>query len=276
MERKIKTDKNTKILVPTSSYNLKSDTRLLIPFISWGKIGFVNNDGDIVVEPKFDMYYGDCYNQNDLIKVSITETFGFPRNGGKVACYSRKLYGMINFKGEYVLDIVYDTICPANGNETLFTVYTREKGYAVIDLDGNEIIPYGKYSFIDGFDRGLARVKIGKVTNGSIYSDSQWGIIDISGKIVLPIEYDNIWNFYDKKYPTIIVIKKDKTDHIPISSILAKSEERIDVPCIDDNFNATPHFGEYASSYAQDVMGYSDEAISDAFDGDPEAYWNID
>ena len=36
------------------------------------------------------------------------------------------------------------------------------------------------------------------------------------------------------------------------------------------------HYGEYAGSYAQDVEGYSDDVIDDAFDGDPEAYWNID
>ncbi len=36
------------------------------------------------------------------------------------------------------------------------------------------------------------------------------------------------------------------------------------------------HYGEYAGSYAQDIMGYSDDVINDAFDGDPDAYWNID
>lgn len=36
------------------------------------------------------------------------------------------------------------------------------------------------------------------------------------------------------------------------------------------------HYGEYAGTYAQDVMGYSDDVINDAFDGDPEAYWDID
>jgi hypothetical protein len=36
------------------------------------------------------------------------------------------------------------------------------------------------------------------------------------------------------------------------------------------------HFGEYAGTYAQDVAGYSDETINDAFEGDPYAYWNID
>lgn len=36
------------------------------------------------------------------------------------------------------------------------------------------------------------------------------------------------------------------------------------------------HYGEYAGTYAQDVAGYSDDVIDDAFDGDPDAYWNID
>lgn len=36
------------------------------------------------------------------------------------------------------------------------------------------------------------------------------------------------------------------------------------------------HYGKYAGTYAQDVAGYSDDVIEDAFDGDPDAYWNID
>lgn len=36
------------------------------------------------------------------------------------------------------------------------------------------------------------------------------------------------------------------------------------------------HYGRYEGSYAQDVEGYDDDTIDDAFDGDPDAYWNID
>lgn len=35
-------------------------------------------------------------------------------------------------------------------------------------------------------------------------------------------------------------------------------------------------YGRYNGSYAQDEMGYSDDDIDTIFDGDPEAYWNID
>lgn len=37
-----------------------------------------------------------------------------------------------------------------------------------------------------------------------------------------------------------------------------------------------PTYGRYAGSYAQDEMGYSDDDIDTIFDGDPDAYWNIE
>lgn len=37
-----------------------------------------------------------------------------------------------------------------------------------------------------------------------------------------------------------------------------------------------PTYDRYNRSYAQDEMGYSDDDIDTIFDGDPDAYWNID
>lgn len=37
-----------------------------------------------------------------------------------------------------------------------------------------------------------------------------------------------------------------------------------------------PTYDRYNGSYAQDEMGHSDDDIDTIFDGDPEAYWNID
>lgn len=37
-----------------------------------------------------------------------------------------------------------------------------------------------------------------------------------------------------------------------------------------------PTYDRYNGSYAQDEMGYSDDDIDTIFDGDPNAYWNID
>ena len=41
--------------------------------------------------------------------------------------------------------------------------------WGVLDHEGNEIVPFGKYGWIDGFDQGLARVRTqgnsGRVAN---------------------------------------------------------------------------------------------------------------
>ena len=62
---------------------------------------------------------------------------------------------------------------------------------------------------------------------------------------------------------------------------MSNTEEDID-RYEDDDYSYDAYEGEsrtydeFAGSYAQDVMGYSDEEIYDVFDGEPDAYWNID
>jgi WD40 repeat protein len=43
-----------------------------------------------------------------------------------------------------------------------------------------------------------------------------------------------------------------------------------------DNYENERTYGRYGGSYAQDVEGWSDQDIDEVFDGDPDAYWNID
>lgn len=44
----------------------------------------------------------------------------------------------------------------------------------------------------------------------------------------------------------------------------------------DEDFEEEATYENYNGSYAQDVEGWSDQDIDDVFDGDPDAYWNID
>lgn len=41
-------------------------------------------------------------------------------------------------------------------------------------------------------------------------------------------------------------------------------------------YNEEQTYEKYNGSYAQDVEGLSDQTIDAAFEGDPDAYWNID
>ena len=53
-------------------------------------------------------------------------------------------------------------------------------------------------------------------------------------------------------------------------------EEEDDYYDRDSGYYEEQHYEEFAGTYVQDEMGWSDEMIYDALDGDPDAYWNID
>ena len=92
----------------------------------------------------------------------------------------------------------------------------------MLRTDGSVVVPFGKYNWIDGFDNGLARVKIGGVTNG--INESKWGLIDEEGEVVLPIEYDTIWTFYGKERNSTNVVKGGFSPNMDFSSILGRDK----------------------------------------------------
>lgn len=177
--------------------------------------------------------------------------------------------------------------------------------WAVIDNQGNFIVPFGKYGWIDGFDSGLARVRTHTLSeclrdavvshfnlseggNSGVICDNtkgaKWGIINERGEEVLPLIYDNIWNFYHKNRFSTTVEREGKSTKVffytlnPALPIRANSNGTYyhSSDFMDYGNDYSSRYGKYADSYAQDVMGYSDDVIDDAFDGDPDAYWNID
>ncbi len=161
----------------------------------------------------------------------------------------------------------------------LVVIQRGDYKWGVLDTDGHEVVPFGKYNWIDGFDSGLCRVKIG--TSQNKVNGNKWGIINESGEEVLPCEYDNIWNFLGKnRYSTRAVkdgIANDVYFHDLNPGLPIKAISHQDSHYGNDSYDDYgSHYGEYAGTYAQDVMGYSDDVIDDAFDGDPDAYWNID
>lgn len=84
--------------------------------------------------------------------------------------------------------------------------------------------------------------------------------------------------FYGKQRITTKVIKGNVAKDVILSELFDKDKPQ-ENDNHSDNYDVNDYgtnFGEYAGSYAQDVEGYSDDVIDDAFDGDPDAYWNID
>ena len=190
-----------KVITPIEKYDLLMDTRILIPVFESGKVGFIDHSGAVIVDPKYDAYKGEFYNDNDLIVVSKDYLYAYERKTTSPATYCRPLYGLLNSKGEEVLKTEYFSLVRPKESLLIYSVQNMECKYGVVDCYGNILIPFGKYDYIDGFYKGFARVK---VYDASKENKEQWGIINEKGQLVLPIEYDNIWNFYGKEYVTLV------------------------------------------------------------------------
>lgn len=172
---------------------------------------------------------------------------------------------------------------------SLWVIQRDDKQWGVIDEnDETVVVPFGKYDWIDGFDQGLARVRKGNC----------WGIINTEGDEVLPVAYDRVWNFLGKWRSSTRVEDGGRHWDVYFSDLNPDLRDNDEVDEVDeeerygrryryeddedygyggyDDYDDDCHYGAYAGTYAQDVAGYSDEAIDAAFDGDPDAYWNID
>lgn len=133
-----------------------------------------------------------------------------------------------------------------------------------------EILATGKYQWMDHqFDsrRGLARVKS---------QEGLWGIVNTEGEEVFGCKFQEIWKFIDRD---LNYTNASLPDGKKVRLYLEEGG------CCDREQDVYHHrsygrprrtYEEFVGSYAQDVAGFSDEDICDAFDGDPEAYWNID
>lgn len=69
------------------------------------------------------------------------------------------------------------------------------------------------------------------------------------------------------------VDKLEETDNFFFEDEI--SNEEYDSYDFEDEYEERT-YNKYRGSYAQDVEGWSDQDIDEVFDGDPDAYWNID
>lgn len=281
-----KIDFNSRLLVPHSEYDLRKDKRFLVPFLNGTKIGFANANGEIVIAPQFEYVLDDFFHEKSLVRVGESYLRAYPRRTTNPATYLYKRFGLIKSDGTFLLPIEYEGIILPKFSDAI-TLRSMTKGYAVIDFNGNFIIPFGMYDYIDGFDSGYARIKIGKTTNSLINSDALWGIVNDKGEMILQPIYSNIWNFFNKARSFTRVVAVDNTiyefhfqdgalreDGFQANKDVEFQREMDDYLFLQEYCAET--YEQYNGSYAQDIMGYSDQDIDDAFDGDPDAYWNID
>lgn len=179
----------------------------------------------------------------------------------------------------YIITSKYGNICVAKRSDYSF---------GVIDINGKEIVPFGKYGWIEGFDEhGLTRVRTEKTSDlacrlntveedvewmiGTVLNSQdnleqmrnpKWGIIDTNGNEVLPLEYDCIWKFLGTGRETTNIVKNGVKYEFSLrrKSIIPKEHRR-------NHYNNEDGYNYKRDTwYAMTDGMYGD--MPDDFDGD--------
>ena len=211
-----------KYIVNADQYVLSQDNRYLVPFIVYEhneiRYGFVDKENNIVISAKYDKLFEDFYRENDLIRVGerFTVDYGTEK---KPRQYTYFKVGVINSKGEELIPCDKYEELYFTANKTLLIAYgcrLIENGCALIDLQGNVLIPFGKYRRIGCVAYGFARFQ----------DDHGFGVCDIEGNTIIPSgEFEMIWQI-DEQYPTIVVQSKGIRYTLPIE-VLKKLQQEL-------------------------------------------------
>lgn len=195
-----------------------------------------------------------------------------------------KYCGIFDSFGRNLLGLNFLVLAPpVLTSRLIFILQNKDYEWGAINLDDpynpQIVVPFGLYKYMWGYDSEHALVSSKGIGTPGTFEGR--GIINSNGEVVVGFrEYRDIWNFYKDSSSTIKVETFDGRilyllKHNPLHESIIRKVYRGDA-YHDEEPNYGLNYGKYSGSYAQDVAGLSDDVIDDAFDSDPEAYWNID
>jgi hypothetical protein len=195
-------------------------------------------------------------------------------------------------------DIRLGNVRSSNQYGDVIVVQHKDYQWGVIDTKGRVIVPFGKYGWIDGFDHGLARVRThkhsgrvgctiaiienlfdidsrtieGKENIQHFYDNdrtkhpekyAKWGIINEEGEEVLPVIYDDVWNFFGKdRYSTRVELNGEYKE-----VYFHDLNPSLPIRGIEDHYSSTSDYDDYSGdNFDINGEGYFDEErLEDAF-----------
>lgn len=261
-----------------------------------GKKGLINSTGTVILEPIYD-FLEVSTNENVLLsnnggkleddefedKKLVGGDWGAVKPTGEIIC--EPFYddiriddnylivkmgdkcGLMNVNGDMVLDTVYDDIL--SPTEGLIAIKTKTKYrfdslWGFVDLNGEIKIQPG-FEKVGRFYAGRAAYK----------QDCRYGFIDINGEKITPPLYSSVENFDVVKQKAKVYIG-EYYNYVNLNGELLADWQHNVRTHFNDAYNEEEHYNRYNRTYAQAVEGWSDEEIDEVFDGNPDAYWNID
>lgn len=279
LEHKYNGTKN--VIVNLKNYEFGREKRDIIPFSisvekegrKSTKIGLVRNfypevGYKIVVEPKFDI----VAEENEyFIILGFVDTFRIRRESSKDVLYA---YSAYDYYGHCVASSIESYAFSTSKH--IITI-KKDEEFCVLD-HLHTIVPYGMYSWIDGFDQGFARVRARRMSNIEKESDLKWGIINKEGQVILPLVYDNVLPFYKIGCKSITVIKEGKQSEISFADLkkLTPIVNGKRLPAKEEMARLMFDKPDYDPYDNREWLHRYDGSISDAFEGDSDARWNTD
>lgn len=213
------------------------------------KYGYINDRGQIIIPLKYDKAVEFC-NGTAIVGVNTHEwddkdTFK---------------YTIIDIMGNELCPCRFDHIEPTNVN-SVFRIF-EDNRVGLIDNHGHIIVDV-RYNRIEDFSEGLAVVINTSTYDKWIYDDlndfhvestiDQCGYIDMDGKMVIP-------QIYSKASPFI-------------NGLASVETEDGDMYQLDKQGTILKQDKIKSNEYNDNLQ---ENDIEDAFDGHPDAYWNID
>lgn len=180
-----------------------------------GKYGFIDYDGNLILEPSYDYYY--ICSCGEMILYNISET-----DDDKIETCSLDIYGELTYDAsvhedhspEYFWDETNQKVYVRNHNETFAKEYTGDdtvvaENTNVIDIgDGNYSIPASANAFyglvknnkvimdFDYDDYYSPAFRKTSSTGIALKKDGKWGYVTTDGNEIVPFECDSILSAY--------------------------------------------------------------------------------
>ncbi|MCU0436292.1 MAG: WG repeat-containing protein [Raineya sp.] len=191
-----------------------------IKIIQDGKVGYINQKGEIAIPPVF----LNGYDFSDgLAAVRKDGLYGFIDKKGKWAIepqydyadnfikgltivYKNEKPVFINKKGERILPPVYNSLFFVdNKRAVISTIHSRKRG--VLDIKSKILLVDTTFNYISSFQNGVALVR---KNHPFIENKVQYGVIDKQGKYIVPFNKYELIRHYSGGFA--IVKRKDSTN----------------------------------------------------------------
>lgn len=215
--------------------NLEIDTALsfsegLAPASKDGKWGYINKQGEVVIDFQYDG--------------------AMPFSEGRALVLKDDYMGFIDKKGNEVIPCEYDNIGQEGFQNGVARVYNQDGEWGLIDKNGNTVVEFGKYYRIGTISEdGIIAVE------GELNDDwtSETGYINTKGEEIVPLSLDNLGLGYPSEGLAIksTITYEDTSSDYYYGYVNSKQEV-----VIEQKYKSAGNFSEGLACVSEDGENY--------------------